>query len=261
MRCRVTTPLPIAPLGACPPAPRRASITATLLAALLTLLAVVASAGPASAQGEINSGGPIGQSASLVFVPPFYGAVTLDLGLDARFDAVLGDRSALESNAPSIGLGYLHYLDGHGRTALGGALRLSHSARIGEDFARQSAYLGLDLRLEARWRSIDVHFAHFSAAPFVDLGLVWPREAIDPGGGGPFGRVALGVAIGPGGLLHADPYLFAELIPHVGVAVTRIDGVNEWALIGGLRLRFDAAIRGRDLLPCEYDPMEHGPCP
>lgn len=261
MHRRATLPLPTAPVGTCPPAPRPASSAAKRLAALLTLLVVVASAGAAHAQAEISSAGPIGQSAQLVFVPPFYGAVTLDLGLDARFDTVLGTRSALESNAPSLGLGYLHYLDGHGRAALGGALRLSHSARIGEDFARQSGYFGLDLRLEARWRFIDVHFAHFTAAPFVDLGLVWPREPIDPGGGGPFGRVALGIGIGPGGLLHADPYLFAELIPHVGVAFTRIDGVNEWALIGGLRLRFDAAIRGRDLLPCEYDPMEHGPCP
>lgn len=223
----------------------------------LALLGVLAA--PAAAQ-DLSAGG-VGQGASLVFVPPFHGAVTVDLGLDARFDTVLGDLSPLESTAPSLGVGYLHYLDGHGRHALGGALRLAYSAPIGHDFARQSGYLAVDLRLESRWRFINDHFAHLTVAPFVDLGVIQPRQPLDPGGDAPLPHLAAGVALGPGALVFGDPYVFTELVTHIGVGATRIDGAWHYALTGGIRLRFDFGLRGRDLLPCEYDPMNHGPCP
>ncbi|MEZ4435573.1 MAG: hypothetical protein R3F65_24480 [bacterium] len=234
---------------------RAATSTIGLLSAGLAL----AMTPPAAAQ--VSSAGAVGESASLTFVPPFHGAVTVDLGFDARFDSVFGDISALEATAPSLGLGYLHYLDGHGRTALGGALRFSRSAAVGQDLPRQSGFTALDLRLEARWRFINVHFAHLTLAPFVDLGLVWPEVPIEPGGDGPFPRAVVGIGLGPGGLLHADPYVFAELVSHIGVSVTPVDGVAERAIVGGVRLRFDFGLRGRDLLPCEYAPMEYGPCP
>lgn len=219
----------------------------------LTALLIALLAGTAQAQVELSSGA-VGEAGSVVFVPAFHGAPTLDVGYETRFPRALGDDTPWATGAVSAGLGYLAYVDGHGRWGLGGALRGALS--IDPLLPGRVNFTRLDLQLESRWRFQNRTFAHAAVTTHVEIGALLPEDdTLDPEL-----RWAVMIGSGPGMLFNSHPFLFGELLAQVGIEAIHRPGGPIYAVIAGVRLRFEYGIRGRALRPCEYAPMEYGEC-
>lgn len=241
--------------------------TPTRMAALLrrarcaAALALTLWACPAAAQTDPlgASAGGVGEADSALFVPAFYGAPTLDVGYETRFPSLLGDDTPWATDALSLGLGYLAYVDGHGRWALGGAVRGAWA--LDPLLPGRSRFARVDLQLESRWRGQNPRFAHVMLSTIVEVGALLPRDVPVGESDGPALRYAFLLASGPGLLFNSHPFLFGEAVAHLGLeAIHRPEGLA-FAVVAGIRLRFDYGIRGRDLEPCAYNPVEFGECP
>lgn len=228
-----------------PPAMRVSSL---LLVGALVLVST------STARSEVGAMGGVGEAASAVFVPAFFGGVTLDAGYETRFPGVLGDETPWATDAISAGLGYLAYVDGHGRTGLGGSLRAAYA--LDPLLPGRTRFTRLDLRLESRWRFQNARFAHGAVSTAVEIGALLPADDSDP-----VLRWAVMLGTGPGLLFNSHPFLFGEGIIHLGLESLQHPTGTAYAIIAGLRLRIDYAIRGREVRPCEYAPMEFGECP
>ncbi len=213
------------------------------------LLTTVCLALPWSARGQ-GDAARIDRAATLLWVPALWGAVTVELGVEGRFPGVLGGEGlALPTELLKGGVGYLHYVDGHGRLGLGGYVVAAFSLpgdAGGERLTR------LDVGLAARRRFISHDFFHLTLGVFTELGpVVLQDRPVDPEGGvvpedASGVRWAAGVETGPGLLYHLDPFLFAEVVARLGVEAVHLEGVTEWTVIGALRVVFDFTLRGRD---------------
>lgn len=233
----------------------------SLVAAVASILAFAAAA-PAGAQavgGLGGSAGGVGEAASAVFVPAFYGAPTLDVGYETRFPRLIGDDTPWTTDAVTAGLGYLAYVDGHGRWALGGAVRGAYA--LSPLLPGRHRFTRVDLQLESRWRFQNPRFAHVAVSTAVEVGALLPAETPDGEAGDPELRWALLLGSGPGVLFNSHPFLFGEVVAHIGLEAIHRPGGPSFSVIAGLRMRFDYGLRGRDLDPCAYDPMEFGECP
>ncbi len=240
------------PLPARSPRPRCLPVPA--LAALLAI------GWPASSGADIGgSAGAVGEAGSVLFVPAFYGAPTLDIGYETRFPSLLGDETPWATDAIGGGLGYLAYVDGHGRWALGGALRGTWA--LDPLLPGRSRFARIDLQLESRWRFQNRVFAHAAVSTVVEVGALLPRDVPEGEAGDAELRWAVLVASGPGLLFNSSPFLFGEAVAHLGLEAIHRPGGPAFSIIAGIRLRFDHGIRGRDLEPCEYNPVEFGECP
>lgn len=176
----------------------------------------------------------------MFFVPELRGAITVDVTYEGRFEAVLTDDShGLPPGAVRLHAGYLHYLDGHGRAAVGGYV--GGGASVGEDPVYSRADAGALVRL----RGIGDDFFHVSLAAFAEGGLLSSRaraaecETCDALGT----RLASGLEVGGGVLWYLAPYVFGEYAARLGVETTRLDGRSVWALYASMRLAFDFALR------------------
>ncbi len=183
------------------------------------------------------------------FVPPFWGAFTLDVGLDGRFDGVVQETDHnLPEQSLRVGAGYLYYLDGHGTWSLGPYL--SSGLAFGDEARAPTASVDLGLRL--RRRSLNATYQFISLGAWVEGGSMVvgqpgpcssdPQCTPSPSSRG--WRVAAGLETGPGLLLFLDPYIFGELVARVGVETVYLDG-RVTALTAGLRMAFDFGLRGR----------------
>lgn len=245
---RDSDPMPSAPGRSPRPTPRGGWLTL-----LLITLVTTPAAGQEAAMVE-----PIGEAGAVVFVPAFHGGVTADVGYETRFPDLLSDDTPWATDAISGGLGYLGYVDGHGRWALGGALRGAWAFE--PLLPGRIRFTRLDLRLESRWRAQNRVFAHVALSTAVEIGALLPAATPTGETGDPELRWALLIGSGPGVLFNSHPFLFGELIAHLGVEGIHRPGGLALAIVAGVRIRFDYGLRGRDLRPCEYDPVEYGPC-
>ena len=228
----------------------------------LPLLAFALVGGPSTAQASDllgGSAGAIGEAGSVLFVPAFYGAPTLDLGYETRFPGLIGDDTPWATAALSAGLGYLAYVDGHGRWALGGAVR--GALALDPLLPGRHRFTRIDLQLESRWRYPNRRFAHGALSAMLEVGALLPRDVPDGENGAPELRWALKIGAGPGALFNSSPFLFGELVAELGVEAIHRPAGPALAIIAGVRMRFDYGIRGRDLEPCEFNPVEFGECP
>lgn len=233
-----------------------------LVAQALSLALLVGSAGVAAAQfegGLGGSSGAVGEAGSVVFVPAFYGAPTLDVGYETRFPGLIGDDTPWATDAVSAGLGYMAYVDGHGRWGLGGAVRGAYA--LEPLLPGRHRFARLDLQIESRWRFQTRSFAHAAVSAVVEVGALLPAEVPEGESGDPELRWAVLVGTGPGLLFNSHPFLFGEVVAHMGLEAIHRPGGPALAIVAGLRLRFDYGVRGRDLEPCAYNPMEFGECP
>lgn len=229
---------------------------AALMAAALALCEPC----PALAQGALGgSAGAVGEAGSVLFVPAFYGAPTLDIGYETRFPSLLGDDTPWATDAVGGGLGYLAYVDGHGRWALGGAVRGTWA--LDPLLPGRSRFARVDLQLESRWRFQNRAFAHAAFSTIVEVGALLPRDVPAGEAGDTELRWAVLLATGPGVLFNSSPFLFGEAMAHMGLEAIHRPGGPDLAIVAGIRLRFDYGIRGRDLEPCEFNPVEFGECP
>ncbi|MCA9538155.1 MAG: hypothetical protein KC620_04675 [Myxococcales bacterium] len=200
------------------------------------------------------------ERASLPFVPAFFGGVFGDMTIEARFDGWLADDDVpFDADALTFHLGYLHYIDGHGRLSLGGYLGSAWSRD--EGIAETVGFKRLDLGALVRLRAISDQFLHWSAAAFLEAGPVWLDRVPEGRSGDVAARWAFGVETGPGLLWHVAPYLFAETLGRIGLESSHYGGVQVWTVTAGLRIAFEYGVRGRDLPDCAINPREYGPCP
>ncbi len=180
------------------------------------------------------------ETAKVYFVPELRGSITVDVTYEGRFDGVLtSDTHGLPSEAIRLHAGYLHYLDGHGRAAVGGYL--GGGATVGEGPVSSRADAGALFRL----RGISDEWFHVSLAAFAEGGLLSSRaraaecETCDALGT----RFASGLEVGGGVLWYLAPYIFGEYAARLGVETVRLDGRSVWAVFGAMRLNFDFALR------------------
>lgn len=237
------------------PAPRRDIARALLW---LSVSAALAAAWiPSAAAQQIGADGS--ERATVFFVPAFYGGLIVDTAFETRFEGVLGDDTRFAGDAFGASVGYLAYVDGHGRLAVGGSLggALSLDAVQPGD----SRFGRLDLRLDARYRVQNARFAHWSLEGFAELGGLWPIGPPADMHADPGLRWAVGIGVGPGTLFNTSPFLFGELVSFLAIESIEHPDARGWSLLAGLRIRIDYGIRGRDLPPCAYNPREFGPCP
>lgn len=202
-----------------------------LRAAILLLAAL-----PASAQ-------EVGEHSTAFFVPELLGAATFDVTFEGRFDEVLEDgHLGLPSNALKFHAGYLHYLEPHGRLAVGGYLGGGFSL---VDDPERPQVVRLDAGATVRLRGISADFFHASLAAFVEGGPLLLDRA-PPGAETEETRAlrwATGVEIGPGLLWFLDPYIFGESLARLGVESVHFGGQQVWSVFAGMRLQFDFALR------------------
>ncbi|MCB9538164.1 MAG: hypothetical protein H6704_18060 [Myxococcales bacterium] len=213
------------------------------------LLTAVCLAPPWSARAQ-DDAARIDRAATLLWVPALWGAVTVEFGVEGRYPGMLGDeRLTLPTELLKGGVGYLYYVDGHGRLGLGGYVVAAFSLAGdggGERLTR------VDFGLAARRRFISHDFFHLTLGAFTEVGpVVLQDRPVDPEGGvvpedASGVRWAAGVETGPGLLYHLDPFLFAEVVARFGVEAVNLEGITEWTVIGALRVVFDFTLRGRD---------------
>lgn len=227
------------------------------LAVLCALTA--APLGAAWAQSSSLSGGE-----RLLWVPRLTGAWTFDLGVETRVRP-LGSTEEVFTPEEHLRLhvGYLRYLDGHGRLAAGGYLGGGFSLGSDQQPAPPDS-LRLDLGLWVRLRAINADFIHIPLGLFIEGG---PQLLGDPTvPTGRFGegedvawRVGAGLEMGFGLLWSLDPYLFGETLFRFGVETTHLGGRNHPAFFGGIRLNFDWAQRAGAAAANEPDPEQPPP--
>jgi len=206
-----------------------------------------------------GSAGAVGEAGSVLFVPAFYGAPTVDVGYETRFPRLIGDDTPWATEAVTAGLGYMAYVDGHGRWGLGGAVRGAYA--LDPLLPGRTRFARLDLQIESRWRFQNRIFAHAALSTIAEIGVLLPSEAPAGETGDPALRWALLIASGPGVLFNSSPFLFGEVQAHIGLEAIHRPGGPALSIVAGVRLRFDYGIRGRDLEPCAYNPVEFGECP
>jgi hypothetical protein len=202
-------------------------------------LALLMLTSPAAAQGLAGD-----TSEALLWVPHLKGALTLDLGGETRFPAVLGDAEpAVPEEWLRLSVGYLHYFDGHGRLALGGYL--SGGLSTGSDQAPEpNDAHRLDLGVALRSRGINRDFVHGTLGLFAEAGVQFAGEPLPGGPGDELAvRWAGGVEAGMGLLWLLRPYVFGETLFRLGVESVSFGGARHTAVFGGLRLQFDWALR------------------
>lgn len=202
---------------------------------------------------------PIGEAGSILFVPAFHGAPTIDVGYESRFPRLLGDDTPWATSVLSGGLGFMAYVDGHGEWGLGGAVRGAWA--LDPLLPGRARFTRLDLQLESRWRRQNPYFAHLALSTVLEIGALLPQETPAGESGDPELRWALMLGTGPGLLFNSHPFLFGELIAYAGVEAIHRPGFVAVSVMAGVRVRFEYGLRGRDLEPCEYAPVEYGPCP
>ena len=219
------------------------------------VLALIVLLGPTTIRAQVDPSNGAGQRATLLWVPALWGAVTLDAGLCGRFPRLLAQPAHdLPTQLFQANVGYLHYLDGHGRGAVGGYVGAAFS--LPEDLPGPRI-TRVDFGAAARLRGISPDFFHFTLAGFAEVGLLVVQDRpVDPlGGAVPADaagvRWAAGVETGPGLLYHLDPFLFAEVVGRLGVEAVHLEGLTTWSIIGGLRVVFDFTVRGRPPEPDE----------
>lgn len=219
--------------------------------AAVLLAACVAGAQPSPIQG----------GETLLWVPRLTGAWTLDVGADSRLQP-LGDGTEppLPEANLALHVGYLDYLDGHGRLAWGGYLGGAFSLESDQQ-PRPADSLRLDLGLWIRARALSPDFVHGALGLFVEGGPLFLGEPL-----GPIGdqsdlawRVAGGVEMGFGLLWYLSPYLFGEALFRVGAEATRVGGATHTTWIAGLRLNFEWAGRAGASAADEPDPPQPPP--
>ena len=182
------------------------------------------------------------ESQATFFVPALPGAITLDLMLEGH--GLLGDPvHGLPTTSVRFDAGYLHYLDGHGRAAVGGYV--GGGASVGDD---GPAYARVDVGATFRLRGISDNFYHGTLAFFGEVGLLAaPGRAVEcPECETVASRIAGGVETGVGLLWYLDPYIFGESVARLGVESVRLDGRRVTAVFAALRLALDFTFRGRD---------------
>ena len=181
-----------------------------------------------------------GAHQTVFFVPQLSGAVTFDVGAQGRIDGFLQeDTHGLPTDSMRLHLGYLHYLEPHGRWAVGGYLGGGFSLPDTNPDAPTVGYF--DVGTTLRWRGISDDFVHWTVGLFAEAGpLHLSGSELD----GLAFHWAAGLENGPGYLFHLSPYVFGELLARVGVESIYIDGRRVTAVTAGLRLVFDFALRG-----------------
>lgn len=194
----------------------------------ILLAAWAGSAASAAAQTTtVDAGG----YAAYVWVPELTGALTLGLGFEGRLDgAAFADDSPLLEDALRLDVGYLRYLEGHGRIATGGygALVVGIPDGEGERFGR------IDLGGLVRLRGASNDFDTGTVALFGEVGWLPGQSGL---------RFAGGIEMGPGRLWYSDPYLFGEILGRLGVSRIRYSDRDDTLIFAGIRLVIDVTQR------------------
>lgn len=192
----------------------------------------------------------------LLFVPELSGACTLDLEYQSGFDIGF-DRPELRIGDDSfVGhVGYMHYVEGWGRLAVGGYLGAGYARPSGAEHAgdpffdddRHLAYTQFDLGVRARVRLASPELFTFTLGTWFEGGPAIVHGEIPDGDAFPRRRRGLrwaaGFEIGPGGLLHLDPYVFSHATTRFGIESIEFGDAPAVTLAVSLRLGFDFALR------------------
>lgn len=210
------------------------------------LLALLLLAAPALAQEGA-------ERERLLRVPHLTGAWTFDVGGETRFPSVLDEpEPSIPEEWLRLHVGYLHYLDGHGRVAwggyLGGGFSLgSDQVPVPNDATR------LDLGLALRLRSISHDFVHATVRVFAEVGVQFAEPVLGRVDDDLAVRFAGGLETGVGLLWLLDPYVFGETLFRVGVETIDYADQRYTAVFGGLRLQFDWALQTGPSAPMTHE--------
>ena len=225
-------------------------------APLTVPLLLTALLGPAAAQPSPVQGGE-----TLLWVPRLTGAWTFDVGGESRlFPVGDGDEAPTPEAHLRLHVGFLDYLDGHGRLAWGGYVGGGFSLESDQQ-PRPADSSRLDVGLWLRTRGISNDFVRGSLGIFVEGGPQFLGEPLGPRGArDDLGwREAGGVEMGFGLLWYLDPFLFGEALFRLGIESTRVGGASYTAYFAGLRLNFEWAQRAGASARAAPDPEQPPP--
>lgn len=178
------------------------------------------------------------RSAYVVPLPDHFGAIGVDLRLDARLPDALSDSDPLGLGTLTLGAdaGYRFHLDPPGELTIG--LYGGGGASLPEDGARRWGELRGGVELRAR--AFDASLNTVGAAVFAEAAAVFLGSG-EPEVNGPGLAWRVGVGLGPGMLFHADPDVFGAFMARVGVEQLLIGQLTVFTLFGGVSASWDLA--------------------
>ena len=211
---------------------------------LAALLAFAASGADAAAQDIDNLSGE--QRQHVWFVPRLGGALTFEGGLGHPL------RLGTPSGYPTTwfaGLGWKHYLEGHGRLQLRAMLLFEHGGVLNPRLEGTANRVGASLAVTVRGISNDWYFGQLTA--LIDGSFITLRPASAPFGGDRAdlrtgGQFGVGLESTFGSMFVLDPYLMAETGASATLNRVQIGGVDAWEIWARWLVRFDIGVRNAE---------------
>lgn len=211
------------------------------VAALIVALVGLDSA-PAAAQDLSN--GSSENYERVWFVPRLGGAVSFEGGLMSP----LGGASDFPTTW-FAGLGWKHYLEGHGRLQLRWMATYEHGGVLNPRVEGTANRVGASFAVTARGITQDWFFGQLTA--LVDASYVNLRRAPDPFAGiddtfHSGWQVGFGLETTFGSMFVLDPYLMAETGASVTFSHLSLGGADTWEVWARWIARFDIGVRNAE---------------
>ncbi len=171
------------------------------------------------------------QSESIWFVPELSGGWVLEASLGGG----LSSQPATPGSAFSVGLGWRHYFEGHGRLGLRGSAIYENGGALDGGIFGTSHRLGIAAAFG--FRGITPNYLFGGLGLFVDAGVVSitpPKIPSNEGLPAPEtgSQFSVGLEAPVGSLVVISPYLWAEVAPSASVTTVNLPSlgaVEVWA--------------------------------